>query len=134
MSEVTQPVSSHKLADEYVLFDKKQVALKLRCSVSKIEKMMAAKEITYLKLGSLVRFRPSDLEPFFAGTPASPGAISAHTSSSALIENTGTYESVAGSRGPSTLRDVLSSVLRISGLQDWCSGDYWGCLAAEASL
>lgn len=34
----------------------------LHCSKSKLEKMVMAREIPYVKIGKLVRFRPSELE------------------------------------------------------------------------
>lgn len=78
------------------LYDKREVARTLHCSVSKVEKMMRAGEITYKKIGTLVRFRPSDLAPFFEGTPASPGPIPARTAKSQPVENTGQYDAVRG--------------------------------------
>jgi excisionase family DNA binding protein len=81
-----------------VLLTKKDVANILKCSVSKIEKMMAAGEITYKKIGGMVRFRPSDVEPFFAVDTLSPGSRSAHKQLDELLEKTTAYGSERGRR------------------------------------
>lgn len=70
------------------LYDKKDVAQMFKCSVSKIEKMMRAGEITYINVGSLVRFRPSDLMPFFEVSPLSPTALYSQIDQKQVIENT----------------------------------------------
>ena len=51
------------------LYDKKEVAGMLHCSVSKIEKMMRARTITFLKIGALVRFRQIDIEDALTQPP-----------------------------------------------------------------
>jgi excisionase family DNA binding protein len=76
------------------LFTKKEVAALLKCSVSKIEKMMATGEISYIKIGKLVRFRESDIEKCvgtFVGTPHSPVSVNGRMTPHTPIENTSSY-------------------------------------------
>lgn len=76
------------------LYDKKEVAEMLHCSVSKIEKMMRTEQIRFEKIGALVRFRPSDIAPFFEGGTASPGATGALSPMSDGVEKTVAYGAV----------------------------------------
>jgi DNA binding domain, excisionase family len=74
------------------LLTKKEVAAMLKCSVSKIEKMMKAGEIGYKKIGSLVRFRPSDLEPFFEVSTLFPTTITVRKTFVDGVEIPSSYE------------------------------------------
>lgn len=74
-----------------VLLNKKEAASWLKCSVSKIEKMMHAGELEYVKIGSLVRFTATALEQYLAGTTRSPGHVPARKDTGTVVENTRTY-------------------------------------------
>lgn len=78
------------------MYDKKEVAAMFKCSVRKVEKMMAAGEIGYKKIGALVRFRESDIAPFFAGTTCPLLSDSARTIESGVVEKTRACEPVRG--------------------------------------
>lgn len=81
------------------LFTKREVAQMLKCSISKIEKMMKAGEISFLKIGGMVRFRQSDLQPFFEGATAFPVRVTIRTELGAneIKESvTGLYGGVRG--------------------------------------
>lgn len=79
------------------LLSKQDVAKMLKCSVSKVEKMMAKGEIDYRKIGSLVRFHP-DAVVKITGAPLSPEVVPAHTEKHEVVEMMTLYGPVRGRR------------------------------------
>lgn len=77
------------------MYTKKQVAEIYQCSVRKIEKMMALGEISYVKIGAMVRFRETDLDSFTVvknvGTPSPNRGEMHHIRTNGHVENTATY-------------------------------------------
>lgn len=77
------------------MMTKKDVAAELKCSVRKVEKMMAAGEIRYRKIGTLVRFQPSEVDRI-AGTPQPHGFELVPQNQPTVIEKTRACEPVRG--------------------------------------
>lgn len=78
------------------LWTKKEVAAYLNCSESKIEKLMKAGSLTFVKIGTLVRFRPGDIEKLvgnFVGTPHPSAPIPVQTGGNVPTGKTITYGS-----------------------------------------
>ena len=93
-------LSCRVVPNQFILLDKKDLAARWKCSVSKIDKMIRAGELPFVKIGSLVRFLLEDIEDIerngvvkFVGTTHSPGCVAACTDDIAPTENTGTYTS-----------------------------------------